>query len=279
VAANLTVLDQALDHAQSREPLTVPILLRWHQELMRGHTNLPERLVGAFRDEVGWIGGSSPLDAALVVTPPEAVGQLVDDLIYYLNTGTDDPVADAAVIHAQFEVIHPFGDGNGRLGRVLILWLLARRTGIRVLPPLSTRIAADRGGYLAGLTTWRLIGADPWIRWFADTVTDSAGAVQSVSGHLDTLTATWTHQLDQAGIRSDAAARRLAAALPAQPVFTSRTAAETLNISERVARNAITTLTAIGIVQPLRLQSSAPIGAHWARWWSAPAVLDLISAN
>jgi Fic family protein len=164
VAANVDVLNQALTHAATDQPLTVADLHHWHWTLMHGHTVLPEHRVGAFRDEQGWIGGASPLDAALVTAPTGDVPALVDDVLAYLAIpAAEDPVTQAAVAHAQFEIIHPYADGNGRLGRLLILWTLARHTGVRVLPPLSVRIAADPGGYLSGLTTYRLSDAQPWI--------------------------------------------------------------------------------------------------------------------
>ena len=64
--------------------------------------------------------------------PAEHVAVLMGDLLRVANADRFDPVTQAAVVHAQFESIHPYGDGNGRLGRVLIGWVLARRTGVTV---------------------------------------------------------------------------------------------------------------------------------------------------
>lgn len=81
----------------------------------------PAQHVGVLRTEQGWIGGTSPLDAHLVTPPPDEVPALLDALIAYVNRHDIDPVSQAAVAHAQFELIHPFADGNGRVGRVLDL--------------------------------------------------------------------------------------------------------------------------------------------------------------
>jgi len=80
----------------------------------------------------------------------------MDDLVAYANTDHFDPVTHAALLHAQFETIHPYGDGNGRLGRILIGWVLARRRLVDKLPPpISVLIARDPGGYISGLHLFR----------------------------------------------------------------------------------------------------------------------------
>jgi Fic family protein len=81
-----------------------------------------------------------------VTPPPNELSALLDDLIAYVNRDDVDPVAQAAVSHAQFEIIHPFGDGNGRVGRVLVAWVLTRRLALLVPPPVSVAIAADVAG-------------------------------------------------------------------------------------------------------------------------------------
>ena len=108
-------------------------------------------LVGAFRDTQGWIGGRGPQDAAYVPPPAANVRALMDDLVTFTNSAEPDVVTQAAVSHAQFETIHPYGDGNGRIGRLLVLWTLARRLDVSVPPPTSVLIARDPGGYLSGL--------------------------------------------------------------------------------------------------------------------------------
>jgi Fic family protein len=69
----------------------------------------------------------------------------MDDLVAFANAEWVVPVTQAAVAHAQFEIIHPYGDGNGRIGRILIGWVLAHRIGITVPPPVSVFIARDPG--------------------------------------------------------------------------------------------------------------------------------------
>ena len=173
VAANLAAVTEAIDEAHAG-PLTAERLCRWHRTLMTGSPT-PAHHVGVLRTEQGWIGGTSPLDAHLVTPPSDEVPALVDDLVAYVNRDDVDPVSQAAIAHAQFEVIHPFADGNGRVGRVLVAWILVRRLALVTPPPVSACIAADVGGYAVGaravphgrprrvgsLVRWGRVGSGP----------------------------------------------------------------------------------------------------------------------
>lgn len=165
VADNLAAVRQALGGAGRH--LAVEDIHEWHRRLMGPTGHLPDEMVGAFRTAQSWIGGTTPRDASFVPPPPGRVEDLMADLVAFVNAEWVDPVTQAAVAHAQFETIHPYGDGNGRIGRILIGWILAHRIGITVPPPVSVFIARDPGGYLAGLTRFRLGELDPWVDWLA----------------------------------------------------------------------------------------------------------------
>ena len=147
------------------------------------NSGLSAELVGSFRPRVGWVGGSSPLDAAYVPPPPGEIPELVDDLLGFADSGAGlDPVSHAAILHAQFEAIHPYADGNGRLGRVLVTRAL-RRADLtrRTTVPVSVAIARDPGGYLSGLAQFEQGHAGPWIRWFAEVAERAAAATGSLA--------------------------------------------------------------------------------------------------
>jgi Fic family protein len=167
IADNVAATLQAIADAHARA-LDTATLHSWHRLLMARASGLPEHQIGAYRLQIGWIGGTSPLDAVAVLPPPETIVALTDDLIAFANRTDLDPVAHAAVAHAQFESIHPYADGNGRVGRILIAWLLTRRLRLRAPLPLSAAIAADTGGYLSGLALYRLGQLDPYVAWFAE---------------------------------------------------------------------------------------------------------------
>ncbi len=222
VAANLAAVTNAIQEAQIGG-LEVDSLCRWHRTLMTGSPT-PAQQVGAVRSEQGWIGGSSPFDAHLVTPPPDEVPPLLDDLIAYVNRDDVEPVAQAAIAHAQFEIIHPFADGNGRIGRVLVAWILVRRLSLITPPPVSTRIAADVGGYASGLVRFRIGDHDSWVRWFAEAVSGAGRAQQELVASVEQLQRAWRERLGapREGIkrlRSNAAAvaRTRAAAATSRP--------------------------------------------------------------
>jgi len=274
VADNLAAVVQAVGEARAG-PLQIESLHRWHRRLMAGASNLPARLIGASRDLQGWIGGTSPLDAALVVPPPELIAPLLGDLVEYANRTDIDPVTQAAVAHAQFELIHPYADGNGRVGRILIGWILTRRLNLVSPPPISVRVAGDIGGYLSGLTLFRLGQSDAWVAWFAQTLADAGQATNDLIRAVGELRAGWQTRL--AGVRADAIARRVPALLPIHPVLDAATLARELGVSERGARDALATLHQHGILDrltPTHRSRGRPRG-----WWAATELLSLVSGE
>ena len=250
VAANLAAVSEAVTAAAG--PLTVEVLCGWHRTLMSGSPT-PARYVGVIRDEQGWIGGTSPLDAHLVTPPPQHLPALLADLVAYVNRIDVDPVVQAAVSHAQFELIHPFGDGNGRIGRVLISWLLVRRLALLAPPPVSTRFAADVSGYAAGLTMFRLGQHDPWVRWFADAVSGAGRAQQELVAEVDRLRSAWRERLAAPRgpgrrLRADSAAWRILDVLPRRLVLTAAAVATELAVPAKTAQAALRELVAAGVL-------------------------------
>ena len=270
VADNLAVMDASLIHARSGAALTFEDLHRWHGRLMT-HGALPDELVGQFRRVQNWIGGATPREAAYVPPPAEHVNRLMRDLLRMTNTSKLDPVTLAAVVHAQFEAIHPYGDGNGRLGRILIGWVLCRRAGVAVPPPVSVVIARDTGGYLSGLTRWRQGDVAGWVGWVADTISRSADQVGELVATAEDLQRRWEGLL--MGVRADAAARRLLALIPKHLAVTAPMVADLLGVSAPTARAAVETLAARGILEPLELRAMRP--GRPAQWWMAA---ELVSA-
>ncbi len=272
VADNLAVVDVSLAHARSGVALKADDLHRWHTRLM-AHGALPDELIGHYRRVQNWIGGPSPRQAAYVPPPPEHVARLMGDLIRVTNTAKLDPVTLAAVVHAQFEAIHPYGDGNGRLGRVLLGWVLARRAGVAIPPPVSVVIARDTGGYLSGLTRWRQGDVAGWVDWVADAVIRSADQVIDVIRQAEELRARWEGLL--ADVRADATARRVLDLLPRHLVLTAPVVADLLGVSGPTARAAIETLAARGILAPLALRPLRP--GRPPQWWMAAELVAVVS--
>lgn len=198
-------------------------------------------------------------------------------LVAFANDNPEDldPVSHAALIHAQFEAIHPYGDGNGRLGRVLISRTL-RRWGVasRATVPISMAIARDPGGYLAGLRLFEQGMVDPWVRWFAEIAENAASTTNQIIDQTTTLMTRWGEAT--LGLRTDHSAHALLPHLPAHPLLSAGDVADLLAVSERSARTALAALTTCGILSPIDLETPSP--GRNRHWFAAPGLLNLWGA-
>ena len=238
--------------------------------------------MGVVRTEQGWIGGTSPLDAHLVPPPPEHIAALLDDLIVFVNEVDVDPVSQAAIAHAQFEIIHPFADGNGRVGRILVAWILVRRLALVTPPPVSTCIAADVGGYGSGLVMFRLGDHNSWIRWFADAVSGAGRAQQELVAAVANLRRAWRARLGaprdgMRRLRSNAAAWRVLDLLPRHLVLTAPIVASELTIPLKSSTAALGDLVGAGILVE---HGTIPAGrGRPSRLYVSPELLGLTGSN
>lgn len=125
---------------------------------------------GSFRTLQNWIGGSdySPREALHVPPAPERVAQLMQDLERFVARTDLPALAQAALAHAQFESIHPYTDGNGRVGRALINAILRRRSITTVaIAPIASAFAANREWYFALVNEYRTGNVDLWVEFLA----------------------------------------------------------------------------------------------------------------
>ena len=158
VARNVTLVRAAVEELSGAQPVTADRLLALHRSLL---PDSPEH--HGIRSTQNWVGGSSyhPLDADFVPPPPELMPDLVADLLTYLNGATHAPLIQAALVHAQFETIHPFADGNGRVGRALIHTVLTRRGLLAgMILPTSPVLSTLSDEYVEALSRFRKAG-DP----------------------------------------------------------------------------------------------------------------------
>ncbi|UFU15573.1 Fic family protein [Curtobacterium sp. C1] len=207
--------------AASSTTITLDEILAAHRALMEADPDPSERpYAGRVRDVQNWIGGSqhSPRGALYVPPPPEEVPALLDDLIAFSNRDDVEPVTQAALAHAQFESIHPFTAGNGRIGRALIGAILRRRgvTPHTVLP-VASALAADTTHYFSLLTAYRTGDAAPIVTDLALCVETAAREARGTARVFARYEAAWR---EQASPRADGPADRILPVLLSLPVFT-----------------------------------------------------------
>lgn len=153
---------------------------------------------GRFRDMQNWIGGSdySPRGALHVPPTPERVAALMDDLVAYLNRTNVPAIVQAAIGHAQFESIHAFTDGNGRIGRALVSAVLRRRgVTTNAVVPLAGGLLSRRDDYFAALGSYRRGDPGPLILLFAQSARVAAGASRETIARLKAMPDEWRDEL------------------------------------------------------------------------------------
>jgi Fic family protein len=196
------------------------------------------------------------------------VKDLMRDLVAFIDRVDLPPVVQAAIAHAQFETIHPFADGNGRVGRALI-HLVLRRRGLapRYVPPVSLVLAADARAYVAGLTAFREDRPTDWIRLFALAIDRAAAKASELAQRIGDLQQKW--RLRAGRPRRDSSAEALIVELPAHPIVTVATGQKVLGRSKQAVNEAIGALAEQGILRPITL-------AKRDRVWEARDVFELI---
>lgn len=272
ILANIDAMELAIEEASSSAAVTLEVICGIHRALLAGAGHA--RIAGTVRTEQNWIGGNdyNPCGAAYVPPPPGELAPALADLCVALDEESLPPLVQAALIHAQFETVHPFADGNGRTGRALIHVVLRRRgLATRYVPPISVVLAADKEAYIGGLIRFREGDVDGWIAQFAVATARAAYLAQAYLDAVEDLQTHWRDQLGAAGApRADAVAWQIIEALPAHPVITLPVAVTATGRTKAVVNQALAQLERAGVLARLSK-------GERNRSWEADGLLDLLA--
>ena len=262
--------------AQLRDPKGVPISVQLlcdaHRLLLDGARGAGKQ-PGELRRSQNWIGGTRPGNALFVPPPPERVAELLADMERFIHdTATDlPPMVKVALIHAQFETIHPFLDGNGRIGRLLITALF-EHWGMLTEPLLyvSAYLKQHQAEYYRRLSAIRTDGDwESWVTFFLEGVASAAGDAEKNIIEVASLLASdrkWLLQSPKAGPSS----YRLFEMLPVMPRFTIEHVRQQLGTSFPTATAAVKVLLDLGIAMEMT-------GQKKNRSYSYQAYIELLS--
>jgi cell filamentation protein, protein adenylyltransferase len=249
-------------------PLSLRLIRDLHRILMRdvrGH----ERHPGEFRSYQNFIGGSNGRDATYVGPPVPQMRELLDDFERFLHENSVRPLVQAAVIHYEFEAIHPFGDGNGRVGRLLVpLFLKDRGLLPQPLLYLSAYFERNRVAYYDGLmrvsthADW-----DRWVGFFLNGVREQAIEAADLADALLALRERYREELQAAHVTANALA--LVDCLFDNPLIYTKRAQDVLDVSAPTARAAIRALEQHGILREIT-------GRNWGRLFQADEIFELL---
>lgn len=251
VSRYVEAMNHGLACIQDGFPLSLRLIREIHEILLasgRGADKAP----GEFRRSQNWIGGPRPGRARFVPPPPEEVMAAMGNLETFLHgMPVQTPVLiKAALSHVQFETIHPFLDGNGRIGRLLITFLLCAE-GVLNEPMLylSLYLKRNRDEYYSLLQRVRTEGAwEEWVEFFlagvVETATQAVGAARAIRELFDT---------DQAAVgalgRSAGTAGRLHSLMQRHPIVSAGYVAKALEVTHTTASTALSNLESLGIVR------------------------------
>ncbi|HEV3313201.1 MAG TPA: Fic family protein [Chloroflexota bacterium] len=258
VLANIDAMVYAVGRAGSDRAINLGDLLEIHRRMFA--SGRLASFGGTIRRQQNWIGGSdfNPCSAAFVPPPPEAVPLLLADLIQFCTREDLPAIVQAAVAHAQFETIHPFVDGNGRVGRALI-HLVLRRRGLTpyVLPPVSLILATWPRAYIDGLNATRYRGpassvtanrgTNLWVGTFAAAARRSAVEALAFQERIRSIRSQWRERLGP--VRAGSATDLLVHVLPGAPIVTVSSAAGLVARTVQATNSAITRLIAAGVLK------------------------------
>jgi Fic family protein len=253
-------------------PLSLRLVREVHERLLRGVRG-GDRTPGEFRRSQNWIGGRDLASAAFVPPPPHEMTIALGEWERYLTAQTPDPaLVRCALLHAQFETIHPFLDGNGRVGRLLIPFVL-REWGLlrRPILYLSLWFKRHRSEYYARLQGVRDAGDwEGWVSFFLQGVRETSREASDAALLIHEL-----RERDLRTVRDSVTvknAARLLDRLFQAPFVTVTDVAEALDVSQPTANTLVAQMERAGILEETT-------GRSWGRVFRYAAYLDVLRAG
>ena len=267
VSCYVNALTLGVERINQGNPITIRLVKELHQALMTSGRGI-QRGPGEFRTNQVWIGGHRADEATFVPPPANEIAACWSELEKFINDVPEptEPVIKAALMHVQFETIHPFMDGNGRLGRLLIPLILAQ-AGVLQEPLLylSVFFKKHRQTYYERLQQVRLTGDwEGWLLFFVDAITATATQAVATAQQLNQLLATDKTKLVQIG-RLAGSANQILEALFNQPIASINLLVEKTGLTPATIGKALDAMqNTLGVVRELTGQKRNRVYAYSA---------------
>lgn len=254
VSRYVAALEHGLARVRSGFPLSARLLREIHAKLMTGAAG-GAKAPGEFRRTQNWIGGTRPGNAHFVPPPPDRVARCLSALELFLHDkpARTPPLIKAALAHVQFETIHPFLDGNGRVGRLLITLILCVENVLRQpLLYLSLYFKQHRAAYYRKLDRVRTDGDwEGWCEFFADGVIETATSAYATAQRLNALFAEDRARIEALGVRASASALAVHVVLERRPLTSVSHLAEATGLSFPTIAGAVGRLEQLGVAREI----------------------------
>jgi Fic family protein len=274
VSNYVAAMQHGLDRIAGGFPLSLRLIREMHGILLRGGRGA-NKTPGEFRRSQNWVGGNRPGNAVFVPPPPERLMECLDNFERFLHQGTYKAplLVELGLIHVQFETLHPFLDGNGRLGRLLITLLLCAKGALREpLLYLSLYFKVHRQRYYNLLQRVRKHGLwEEWLAFFLEGVEITAR--QAADAAMDATNVFAKHRKKiQALGRPASSALLVHEYMQRKPVMNISAAANALKLSIPTVTGALRHLVYLGIAKEVT-------GKRRNRIYSYPKYLEIVNAG
>ena len=269
-------LDALRDAVSTAKPPKSDDFLRWHRILTEGSPRMQPHHVGAYRLEQNWIGGeaSGPRRASFIPPAPGEITSLIGDLEQFCARSDIAPLHQALIAHGRFEVIHPFVDGNGRVGRMLLQHLLVQRLRLPSPVPVSIPWSRDKDRYIAGLRAYQDGDLDTWIEFASGSVIEAVNWMQVAVG---ATSATLENLRARARTRGASVAARIIDDLPAFPLVDAASVIERYQVSSQTAHGALGRLEDQGVLVRRAVARRAKTRGRPRQVYTAPDLIETLS--
>jgi len=259
VAANMNDADDILYYIKALNygikrlkdfPLSLRLIRETHEKLMVGARATHFADPGQFRASQNWISGVSPAKASLVPPPVEDMKRSLGDLEHFLHDEEDIlPLVHIALVHAQFETIHPFLDGNGRVGRLLVTMLLCHRNLLeRPVLFLSSYFKRHQKVYYSCLNGYHHGETLGWVEFFLDGVIDTANESIAISKQIRELRDKDMMKIQALGKRESGSGILVLSRLFGNPIVTTKTIMDWTGFTRAGAQKIIDRFIKLGIL-------------------------------
>jgi Fic family protein len=253
VSNYVAAMQHGLRRLRKGFPLSLRLIREMHAILLRGGRG-SNKTPGEFRRSQNWIGGTRPGNAAFVPPPPNRLMECLDPFEKFLHDDNESLplLVKLGLIHVQFETIHPFLDGNGRLGRLLITLLLCEKKALREpLLYLSLFFKTHREHYYALLQRVRTEGAwEDWLAFFLEGIESTAGEVARAVKRSLALFAADRKRIGTLG-RASFSALRVQEYMQKRPIANIGAISKTLSLSVPTVTAALQHLSELGITKEM----------------------------
>jgi Fic family protein len=268
----IAAIQHGLARLKEGFPVSLRLLCEIHGVLLQGGRG-SERTPGEFRRNQNWLGGTRPGNALFVPPPPEALMECLDSFEKYLYDDRLPLLVKLGLVHVQFETIHPFLDGNGRLGRLLLTLLLCESKVLREpLLYLSLYLKTHRDRYYELLQKVRMEGVwEEWLEFFLDGIAYTAEQASETTAKLRQLFREDRVRVQELG-KASGTAMQVHAHLQANPVSSIRNIASEISKTVAPVAQALQNLQRLGIVNEVT-------GRRRNRIFVYQRCLDLIGAG